>query len=585
MIRQPIICVMGHVDHGKTSLLDKIRSTTITAREAGGITQHIGASEVPLSVITKTVGDLIKKFGIQITIPGLLFIDTPGHEAFTNLRRRGGSVADLAILVVDVTKSFEPQTYEALEILKEYKTPFIVAANKIDAITGWMPQPTQSFSESISKQRQNVVDDLEARIYGLIGKLSELGFNSERFDRVKDFKKEVIIVPESAKTGEGIAELLMYATGLAQRFLEARLEIEVSGPGRGNIIERKEDKGLGTTVDIILYNGRLKVNDTVAFATQTGLSTTKIKALLKPKELQEMRESSSKFYYVDSVSAASGVKLSGSGLDDALPGSLILSTEIPNYETEIKSELSEVFATDKAGVILKADTMGSIEALSRLLNAEKIQISKKEIGRVTKRDILDAFSMKATDPFGAVVLAFSVPFDDEAKAESEATGINVISSNIIYKIIDDYREWMLKEREAEKNVLERSLIFPGQVKLLPNHCFRVSHPAVFGVEITKGRVKPGYSLMNERGEIVGKVKELQDNALNLQEAKKGSSVAMSMDDVTYGRQIKENETLYTFMNDENERALRYKFENLLDDESKDLLELISRIKEKARTSS
>ncbi len=582
MIRQPIICVMGHVDHGKTSLLDRIRSTTITAREAGGITQHIGASEVPLEVIKKTVGPLIQKFGINITIPGLLFIDTPGHEAFTNLRRRGGSVADLAILVVDVTKSFEPQTYEALEILKEYKTPFIVAANKIDAVTGWMPQPTQSFSESISKQRREVADDLEARIYGLIGKLSELGFNSERFDRVKDFKTEVIIVPESAKTGEGIAELLMYATGLAQRFLEQRLQIEVSGPGRGNIIERKEDKGLGTTIDIILYNGTIKVNDTIAFATQSGFGTTKIKALLKPKELQEMRESSSKFYYVDSVSAASGIKVSGSGLDEALPGSLVLSTEIPNYQQEIKAEISEIFAVEKAGVILKADTMGSIEALSRLLKAENISISKKEIGKVTKRDILDAFSMKATDPYGAVVLAFNVLVDEEARAESEATGISVIGSNIIYKIIDDYKAWVQKEREAEKNVLEKSLVFPGQVKLLPNSTFRISHPAVFGVEVQKGRIKPGYQMMNEHGTIIGKVKEIQDNGISMQEAKKGSSVAISIDDVTYGRQIRENDILYTFMNDENERALRYKFESLLDEESKDLLEQISQIKGKGR---
>ncbi len=585
MIRQPIICVMGHVDHGKTTLLDRIRNTTITVREAGGITQHIGASEVPLDVIKKIVGPLLEKFGIKVTIPGLLFIDTPGHEAFTNLRKRGGSVADLAILVVDVTKSFEPQTYEALEILKEYKTPFIVAANKIDAITGWMVQPTNSFTETISKQRPNVANDLEAKIYELVGKLSEVGFNSERFDRVKDFKKEVIIVPVSAKTGEGLAELLMYATGLAQRFLEQRLEIEVKGPGRGNIIEKKEDRGLGSTIDVILYNGTLKVNDTIAFATSTGTATAKIKALLKPKELQELRESSSKFYYIDSVSAASGIKISASGLDDALPGSLVLSTEIPNYEQEIKSEISEIFNVENKGVILKADTMGSIEALSRLLGAEKIAISKKEIGRVTKRDVLDAFTMKASDPYGGVVLAFNVPIDDEARSESEATGIRIISSNIIYKIIDDYKEWAENERKADRAAIEKALVFPGKLTVLPNSCFRVSHPAVFGVRIEKGRLRPSWQLMNQHGEIVGRVKEMQDNAISLKESKAGESVAISMEDVTFGRQVRENETLYTFMNDGNERLLRYKFTDLLDNESKDLLEEISQIKSLGREKS
>ena len=582
MIRQPIICVMGHVDHGKTTLLDRIRSTTITNREAGGITQHIGASEVPFSVIRKIVGPLLEKFSVKITIPGLLFIDTPGHEAFTNLRKRGGSVADLAILVVDVTKSFEPQTYEALEILKEYKTPFIVAANKIDVITGWRAQQTNSFTESISKQSGSVANDLDARIYGLVGKLSELGFNSERFDRVKDFKKEIVIVPESAKTGEGLAELLMYATGLAQRFLEQRLEIEVMGPGRGNIIEKKEDRGLGATVDVILYNGTLKVNDTVAFATPIGIGTARIKALLKPKELQELRESSSKFYYIDSVSAASGIKISASNLDNALPGSLILSTEISGYEQEIKSEISEVFNVEKTGVILKADTMGSIEALSRLLGAEKIAISKKEIGRVTKRDVLDAYTMKSSDPYGGIVLAFNVPIDDEAKAESEATGIRIISSDIIYKIIGDYKEWADAERKTDREAIERALVFPGKLTVLPNSCFRISHPAVFGVRVEEGRLKPSWQLMNQHGEIVGRVKEIQDNAISLKESKAGESVAISMEDVTFGRQVKENETLYVFMNDENERALRYKFPDMLDSESKDLLEEMSDIKAKAK---
>ncbi len=585
MIRQPIICVMGHVDHGKTTLLDKIRNTVVTHREAGGITQHIGASEVPIDVVRSIVGPVIEKSNIKIIIPGLLFIDTPGHEAFTNLRKRGGSVADLAILVVDVSKSFEPQTYEAIDILREYKTPFILAANKIDLVTGWRQQGTYSFMESMSKQARGVSEALEAKMYELVGKMSELGFESERFDRVKDFKKEVIIVPVSAKTGEGLSELLTYAAGLSQRFLEARLEIEVSGPGRGNIIEKKEDKGLGLTIDVILYDGTLAVNDTIAFATQAGIATSKVKALLKPKSLQELRESSSKFFYVDSVSAASGIKVSASGLDDALPGSLLLSTAVPNYEQELKSELSDIFNVDKSGVIVKADTMGSIEAMSMLLGAEGIKISKKEIGRVTKRDVLDAFAMRASDPFSSVVLAFNVPIDGEAALESEASATKVISSNIIYKIIEDYKLWLAAEKRAEKDAVEKALVFPGVVKVLPNCCFRVSHPAVFGVSVERGRIKPSYSMMNETGEIVGKIREVQDNGIGKQEAKPGESVAISMDDVTFGRQVKTNDTLYTFMNDENVRALRYKFKDMLNDDETALLDKIAEIKERSRPAS
>jgi translation initiation factor 5B len=580
MIRQPIIVVMGHVDHGKTSLLDKIRNTAIANKEAGGITQHIGASEVPIDVIKKICKSILSSFKINITIPGLLFIDTPGHEAFTNLRKRGGSVADLAVLVVDITKNFEPQTYEAVEILRQYKTPFIVAANKIDLITGWRANNNESFVETIAKQQPNVASELENRIYEIIGKLSELGFNSERFDRVKDFQREVLIIPVSAKTGEGIPELLLYATGLSQKFLEKRISIEVNGPGKGSIIEKKEEKGLGTTIDVILYDGTLKVNDTIAFATSTGIGLSKIKALLKPKPLQELRESSSKFYYVDSVSAASGVKISGTGLDDALPGSLVLSTDYPNYEKEIKAEIEDLFATERKGIILKADSIGTIEAVSKLLAGIGVSISKKGLGNVTKRDVLDAYAMRAIDPYSAVVLSFGVKIDEDALREAEATGIAIINENVIYKILDEYKEWLENERKKARESAERSLIFPGMVKVIPNTCFRISHPAIFGIEVLAGKIRPSYLLMNKNGNIIGRIREIQDNGIALQEAKKGDKVAISIDDITFGRQVKEEDILYTHVNDESERLLRQKFSDLLNNEERELLNAISEIKQK-----
>jgi len=580
MIRQPIIVVMGHVDHGKTSLLDKIRNTAIANKEAGGITQHIGASEVPIDVIKKICKSILSSFKINITIPGLLFIDTPGHEAFTNLRKRGGSVADLAVLVVDITKNFEPQTYEAIEILRQYKTPFIVAANKIDLITGWRPNNNESFVETIAKQQPNVVSELDNRIYEIIGKLSELGFNSERFDRVKDFQREVLIIPVSAKTGEGIPELLLYATGLSQKFLEKRISIEVNGPGKGSIIEKKEEKGLGTTIDVILYDGTLKVNDTIAFATSTGIGLSKIKALLKPKPLQELRESSSKFYYVDSVSAASGVKISGTGLDDALPGSLVLSTDYPNYENEIKAEIADLFATERKGIILKADSIGTIEAVSKLLAGIGVSISKKGLGNVTKRDVLDAYAMRAIDPYSAVVLSFGVKIDEDALREAEATDITIINENVIYKIIDEYKEWLENEKKKARESAEKSLIFPGMVKVIPNTCFRISHPAIFGIEVLAGKIRPSYLLMNKNGNIIGRIREIQDNGITLQEAKKGDKIAISIDDITFGRQVKEDDILYTHVNDESERLLRQKFSDLLNNEERELLNVISEIKQK-----
>ncbi len=578
MIRQPIIVVMGHVDHGKTSLLDRIRSTTITSKEAGGITQHIGASEVPIDVINKICGPMLKATGSKITLPGLLFIDTPGHEAFTNLRKRGGSVADIAILVVDVSKGFEPQTIEAINILKEYKTPFIVAANKIDLITGWIAQKTSSVMESLQKQNDYVRNEFDTRMYQMEGRLSELGFSSEVFNKVKDFKTELAIVPMSAKSGEGIAELLMMVTGLAQRFLEEDLKTDVRGPGKGSILEKKEVRGLGITIDVILYDGTLHVNDTVAFATPTGVATVKIKALLRPKPLHEIRDSSAKFYSVEEANAACGVKISGTGLEDAMPGSPLIQVTSEGYEKEISKELGEVFESDKSGVILKSDSIGSIEAISRLLKAEGFGISKKGIGNVTKRDVLDAFTLNATEPLNAVILAFNVHLDEDAKEAMASSGVKLIEGDVIYKLIDDYKLFVEGKKKDIVVKVEGSVTYPAVIRILPDSCFRVSGPAVFGIEVKVGRIKPNYVLINEEGEVIGKIKEIQAEKAALQVAKKGEQVAISVNGPTFGRQIKEGQLLYTRIPDGDERLLTGTFSNLIDNEEKEVLKRIIELK-------
>ena len=572
---------MGHVDHGKTSLLDKIRSSTIAAKEAGGITQHIRASEVPIDAIDSICGPLLRASNIKITIPGLLFIDTPGHEAFTNLRRRGSSVADIAILVVDVTKGFEPQTIEAIDILKEYRTPFIVAANKVDLITGWRDSKLNSVLASLKKQSEGVVTELDSRIYEMIGRLSEFGLNSERFDRIKDFQKEIAIVPISAKTGEGIAELLVVATGLAQRYLEMKLNIEIKGPGKGSILEKNEIRGLGTTIDVILYDGTLKVNDTIAFATSNSVATAKIKALLKPKPMHQVGDSASKFIYVDSVSAASGIKISGNGLDDAMPGSPVMQVTGGDYANEIKAEMGEVFKTDSRGLILKADSIGSLEAISKLMNAVGFGISKKGIGKVTKRDVTDAFSMYATDPLSAVILAFNVGIEDDAQEASQASGVKIISSDIIYKLIDDYKAFTDEKKKTAAQKIEDRIVLPGEIEVLPNSCFRVS-TAVFGVSVVAGRIVPGYQLISNTGEVIGKIKEMQSEKETLKEAKKGEHLAISMSEPTFGRQVREGQILYTNVGDEDFSLLLKEFAYLISEEEAKLLERIMEIKQNAR---
>lgn len=578
MIRQPIIAVMGHVDHGKTTLLDRVRNSAVAAKEAGGITQHIGASEVPIDIVNSICGPMLSATNIKITIPGLLFIDTPGHEAFTNLRVRGGSLADIAILVVDVTKGFEPQTIEAIEILKQYRTPFVVAANKIDLITGWRDSKSKSLAEALKQQNSGMEAELDTRVYELVGRLSEFDFNSEMYTRVKDFQKEIAIIPISAKTGEGIADLLMVVTGLAQRYLESKLKIEIGGAGKGSILEKNEIKGLGITIDVILYDGTLRVNDTIGFATPNGVATAKIKALLKPKYFNKAADSASMYSYVDSVGAASGVKISGNGLDDAMPGSPIVQVIDKEYANAIKAEMGDVFKTDRIGVILKADTIGSMDAISKLLKSENFSISKKEIGKVTKRDIVDAFAMLGKDPKSAVILAFNVGIEPDATESMETSGVKMIQSDIIYKLIDDYKLFVDQQTKTSAERIERNIVFPGAVEVLPHSFFRASHPAIFGINVISGRIKPGYRMMTDTGIVLGKIKGIQNEKEPVDLAKKGDRFAISIEGPTLGRQIREGMTLYTIISDDDYRLLTKEFQNLINDEERALLDKIRSVK-------
>ncbi len=321
-IRQPVVVVLGHVDSGKTSLLDKIRGTGVQAREVGGITQHIGASFFPADTLKKICGPLLKSIGGgDVKVPGLLVIDTPGHEIFTNLRSRGGSAADISILVVDVQKGLEQQTYESLEILKLRKVPFVVALNKVDTIAGWKKGISSFVTQSIKGQQKGTIDLLDEKIYTVVGSLSRAGFNSEALYRIKDFRKEVAIVPVSARSGEGIPELIAVLVGLTQVYLQKRLAVSSESTARGLVLEVKQEPGLGETANIILLDGKLSTGDHIVVAKKDGAISTKIKAIFLPKPLDEMRDPRDKFVSVDSITAAAGVKIVTPDLEGVLAGS------------------------------------------------------------------------------------------------------------------------------------------------------------------------------------------------------------------------------------------------------------------------
>jgi translation initiation factor 5B len=540
-LRTPIVCVMGHVDHGKTSLLDRIRGTTIAEREAGLITQHIGATEVPLEIIKRVCGPVFKG---DTKVPGLLFIDTPGHRAFTTLRARGGALADLAILVVDVNEGFQPQTIEAVEILKRFKTPFVVAATKIDKVTGWNPQSGQPFIISYPEQPEHTKVALDEKIYVIIGKLYEMGFSSDRYDRVRDFQRNIGVVPISAKTGEGIPDLLMILMGLAQKFLEKDLEYRAVGPGTGTVLEVKEEVGLGTTLDVILYDGELNVGDTIVVGSRGEPIATKIRALLKPRPLSEIR-AEEKFKQVKKVVAASGVKIAAPQLEGALAGSQVRAVfgNIEEVAAAIKSEIDAVrIETESNGILIKADTIGSLEALVNELKKENIPIRKADIGDVSKRDVAEVKTIK--DPLFSAILGFEVDVLPDAREELMGSDIKLFVNNVIYRLIEDYKKWVVEQKQVMEKKRYETIIKPGRFKILPDCTFRQSKPAVVGVRVLGGVIKTNLELMKDNGVIVGTIKGIQENSENIGEAGAGKEVAVAIDGPTVGRQIKEGDTLY-----------------------------------------
>ena len=577
-IRQPIVCVLGHVDTGKTLLLDKIRKSSVQAREAGGITQHIGASFFPVETLKEISGPLLRKIGGEIKIPGLLVIDTPGHEAFANLRRRGGSVADIAILVIDILKGFEAQTYESLEILKSRRTPFLVAANKIDRIPGWKPQPTFSFLESYKKQDPYVKQALDDYLYRIIGKFSELSFRADRFDRVRNFTRTVAIVPTSAKTGEGITELVAVLTGLTQQFLRRRLQV-TSGPAKGTILEVKEEVGLGTTINTIIYDGILRKDDIIVLGGRNGPIVTTVRALLLPKPLDEIRDPRDKFSSVNEVSAAVGVKIAAPNLEDALAGAPLYVAESKEKIDDLLREVSEEverlrILTDVDGVILKTDALGSLEAIAENLKRNDIPIRFADVGDVSKRDVMEASVVKENKPLYGVILAFNVRVLPDAEEEAKIRGIPLFCNNIIYHLIDDYLRWLEeKKAEIERGEFER-LIKPAKIKILSGYIFRRAKPAIVGVEVLAGTIKPRLRLIRKDGKEIGEILQIQDRGKAIPKADKGSQVAISIDKPVVGRHIDEGDILYVNVPEAHARQLFSKFmERLSSDEIECLNEI------------
>jgi translation initiation factor 5B len=580
-IRTPIVCVMGHVDHGKTSLLDRIRGSSVVASEVGAITQHIGATVVPIEAIRTMSGTMEK---LPINIPGLLFIDTPGHHAFTTLRARGGALADMAILVVDISQGFQPQTIEALQILRNCRTPFVIAATKVDRIHGWRTNQNESFIPTFDKQNERVKADIENRTYEIVGKLAELGFSADRYDRVADFQRNLAIVPVSAHTGEGIADLLLVMIGLAQRYMSDELKLSVEGPGTGTVLEVKEERGLGPTLDVILYDGTLSVGDEIAVATQDDVVVTKVRSLLKPHPMKEILIED-RFERVKSVVAAAGIKVSAPNLDGVIAGSplFVIRGNREEMEQRVRKEMQEIHVKlADEGIVIKADTIGALEALCKELEGKEITVMRAEVGPVSRHDLIDTETIK--NPAFRMLLAFNTPIlPDAAEMIKDPlyTQVKVFEGQVIYQLIDQYVAW----RDEQKRIAERQqfehIMMPAKIRLLPDCVFRQSNPAVVGVRVLGGKLRSDVDLIKPDGKKVGHLKTMQMRQETIREADAGLELAISIEGATVGRQVNVGDDLLVDIPERHVKVLEREMLRTLNISTQEVLAEFTAIRRKA----
>ena len=534
-IRQPIVTVVGHVDHGKTSILDCLRSSCVQGGEAGGITQKISFTSYPMNQL-KAACPLIEKSGIKLNIPGFLLIDTPGHAAFTNLRKRGGSLADLAVLVIDVSEGIKPQTAEVIQILKLNKTPFIIALNKIDKLSG-RRQLDDDLKTSMEMQPERIKQQFNEKYLTLIGSLQSYGLDADLFYNIDDYTKKIAMVPCSAQTKEGIPELIMMLCGLSQKFLTKKLIL--GKDPKGVMLEIKKETST-QYVESILYDGELNRTDEIAVASFDGEPI-----ITKIRILEEIEPLCAKFKAKEKVEASTGIRMQLVDKTEILPGMPFVKFKNNKEELkeQFKKELSQSIKTDKQGIIAKADSLGSLEALLVLLKQSHIPVVKAGIGKISKADAISAKANLDINELDSIIIGFNVKPEEDVKEISSK--IKIIHNDIVYKLIEDLVEWRKqKQIKIEKKRL-MGLSTICKLELLPQYIFRNTKPAIFGVRVAGGKLISDLSIIDENNEKVGKVKNIQAEQKSVQESTEGMEVAISIPGVNYERQLKGKKFLYT----------------------------------------
>jgi len=342
---------------------------------------------------------------------------------------------------------------------------------------------------------------------------------------------------------------LAVLVGLTQQYLQKKLDQEEK-PSRGIILEVNDDVGLGATANMILIDGYMTKENIIVVAKRDSVITTKPKAILLPKPLDEMRDPRDKFKPVNEVQAAAGIKIASPDLEGVLPGSTVYvaksEDEASEFKKLIEAEMKSVFIdTQSNGVILKCDTIGSLEAVTEMLKRIQVPIAKGDIGPVNRRDVIEAKAIKENDRHLGVVLAFNVKVMQEAQQEADDHHIKIFTDKVIYSLIDNYTAWVDEDKLHEEDAIFSELTPLAKFTFLKGYIFRNNDPAVFGIRVDVGTLRQKAPFMNKNGKKIGIIHQLQEDKKTVNSVKAGTEVACSVQGVTIGRQIHEEDIFYT----------------------------------------
>ncbi|XP_034187064.2 eukaryotic translation initiation factor 5B [Osmia lignaria lignaria] len=552
-LRASVVCVLGHVDTGKTKILDKLRRTNVQDGEAGGITQQIGATNVPIDAIRESTKHVKGYADKKFKIPGLLIIDTPGHESFSNLRNRGSSLCDIAILVVDIMHGLEPQTIESINLLKQKKCPFIVALNKIDRLYDWQTMSRKDVQDIVKTQAINTQREFEKRSKDVIVQFAEQGLNAALFYENPDPKTYVSLVPTSAITGEGMGNLLSLIVDACQGPLAKRLMY--SEELQATVLEVKALPGLGTTIDCILVNGMLREGDTMIVAGTDGPIVTQIRSLLMPQPLKELRVKNAYIEYRE-IRAAQGVKIAAKDLEKAIAGLNLQVAQKPDEVEVLKEEIAKELSSAlrnirlaERGVYVQASTLGALEALLDFLKSSKIPYAGIRIGPVVKKDVMKASIMLEHDSQYATILAFDVKIERDAQELADSLGVKIFQADIIYHLFDKFTAYREELKQRKRNENKHIAVFPCKLRILPQHIYNSRDPIVMGVMVEAGIVKEGTPICVPSKDFIdlGMVTSIEYDHKTVESARKGQEVCVKIEPIPgeapkmYGRHFDEKD--------------------------------------------